>query len=130
MKKTRNVLGDKLSVCCTAPLTGFYRNGKCETGISDLGTHVVCARMTDTFLTFTQSVGNDLITPSPINDFPGLKPGDKWCLCASRWKQALEAGVAPPVFLEATHEKVLEYVSLEELKNYAMGDIEEKPNMS
>lgn len=116
----RNVLGGPLETCCTSPLTGFYRTGKCETGPDDIGTHVVCARMTAEFLAFTKSRGNDLSTPAPWFRFPGLKPGDQWCLCVSRWKEALEAGVAPPVILEATHEKALEVVSLADLKRHAL----------
>ena len=119
MAAAKNVLGGPLAVCSTAPLTGFYRNGKCETGPGDIGTHVVCAQVTDAFLRYTQSQGNDLTTPSPANGFPGLKPGDRWCLCASRWKQALDAGVAPPLDLAATHEKVLQTVRLEELQAHA-----------
>jgi len=119
MPEQKNVFGGELEMCCTSPLTGFYRNGKCETGPTDMGTHVVCARMTEGFLAFTLSRGNDLSTPSPINGFPGLKPGDRWCLCASRWKEALDAGEAPPVILSATHEKVLRYVSLYDLKDHA-----------
>jgi uncharacterized protein (DUF2237 family) len=120
MSDEKNVFGGDLEVCCMSPLTGFYRNGKCETGRSDVGTHVVCARVTEDFLTFTRSRGNDLTTASPMLDFPGLKPGDKWCLCALRWKEALDAGCAPPVILEATHEKVLRYVTLYDLKAHAV----------
>lgn len=120
MTDPKNVLGGKLEVCCTSPLTGFRRNGKCETGPSDLGTHVVCARVTEKFLAFTKAQGNDLTTPSPATAFPGLKPGDGWCLCASRWKEALDAGVAPPVILSATHEKVLESVRFQDLKDHAV----------
>jgi uncharacterized protein (DUF2237 family) len=119
MPEQKNVAGDALEVCCTSPVTGFYRNGKCETGRSDSGTHVVCARMTEAFLAFTRSRGNDLTTPSPEHGFPGLKPGDKWCLCASRWKEAFDAGVAPPVILSATHERALRYVTLFDLKEHA-----------
>ena len=119
MAAAKNVLGGPLAVCSTSPLTGFYLNGKCETGSGDIGTHVVCAQVTDAFLRYTKSQGNDLTTPSPANGFPGLKPGDRWCLCASRWKQALDAGVAPPVDLAATHEKVLQTVRLEELQAHA-----------
>ncbi len=111
-----NVLGTPLQPCCTDPLTGFYRDGICRTGPLDTGRHVVCAVMTEEFLTFTKSRGNDLSTPLPAYDFPGLKPGDGWCLCALRWKEAYEAGVAPPVRLEATHEAALRYVSLEALQ--------------
>ena len=116
----RNVLGGPLATCCTAPLTGFYRDGSCHTGPQDLGTHVVCAQVTQEFLEFSVARGNDLVTPVPQFHFPGLKPGDKWCLCALRWKEALDAGVAPPVVLAATHEKALEFVSLEDLKRNAV----------
>jgi len=101
-------------------MTGFYRNGKCETGNKDLGRHVVCAQVTQEFLEFTQAQGNDLSTPLPLYGFPGLKEGDRWCLCASRWKEALDAGVAPPVILWATHEAALKYVSLKDLKKHAL----------
>lgn len=120
MTEAKNVLGNSLQVCCTNPMTGFYRTGKCETGGGDFGAHVVCAQMTEEFLAFTQRQGNDLSTPVPMYDFPGLKPGDRWCLCASRWKEALLAGVAPPVVLEATHMSALEYVDLADLKKYAI----------
>lgn len=116
----RNVLGGPLATCCTAPLTGFYRDGSCHTGPQDLGTHVVCAQVTTEFLEFSVARGNDLVTPVPQFHFPGLNPGDKWCLCALRWKEALDAGVAPPVVLAATHEKALEFVSLEDLKRHAV----------
>jgi uncharacterized protein (DUF2237 family) len=101
-------------------MTGFYRTGSCETGPQDVGTHVVCARVTAEFLEFSRSRGNDLVTPVPGFGFPGLKPGDKWCLCATRWREALQAGVAPPVVLAATHEKALEFISLEDLKRLAL----------
>ncbi len=120
MAKPMNVLGGELASCCTSPITGFYRNGYCETGADDRGVHVVCAQMTEAFLTFTKSQGNDLSTPAPMFGFPGLKPGDKWCLCASRWKEAFDAGVAPPVDLSATHIRTLEYVSLDQLKQHAL----------
>jgi uncharacterized protein len=116
----RNVLGGPLATCCTAPLTGFYRDGSCHTGPQDLGTHVVCAQVTQAFLEFSVARGNDLVTPVPQFHFPGLDPGDKWCLCALRWKEALDAGVAPPVVLAATHEKALEFVSLDDLKRHAV----------
>jgi uncharacterized protein (DUF2237 family) len=119
MTEASNVLGGKLQVCCTSPMTGFYRDGLCNTGAGDLGAHVVCAQVTAEFLEFTQSSGNDLSTPVPAFNFPGLKPGDRWCLCASRWKEALDAGAAPPVVLSATHALALEYVSLSELKRHA-----------
>lgn len=114
--KPKNVLGGELQICCTSPVTGFYRDGYCKTGVNDVGRHTVCARVTDEFLEFSRSVGNDLSTPHPEWGFPGLKDGDKWCLCVLRWKEALEAGVAPPVILEATHESSLQVVSLEDLK--------------
>ncbi|MBU6229303.1 MAG: DUF2237 family protein [Cyanobacteria bacterium REEB459] len=117
-----NVLGTTLVSCCTDPMTGFYRDGYCSTGAGDLGAHVVCAEMTEAFLTFSRTQGNDLSTPVPAFQFPGLKPGDRWCLCASRWKQALDAGLAPPVLLRATHASALEYVSLAELRAYALDD--------
>lgn len=101
-------------------MTGFYRDGFCRTGAGDLGAHVVCAQMTAEFLAFTQAQGNDLSTPVPAYQFPGLQPGDCWCLCAARWKEAMDAGVAPPVQLAATHASALEYVSLSELQLYAL----------
>lgn len=115
----KNVLGKPLETCSTSPMTGFYRNGCCDTGPGDMGVHVVCAQMTDKFLEFTQKQGNDLSTPIPEFGFPGLVAGDRWCLCAARWKEAMEAGVAPPVVLEATHMSALEFVSLEELQEHA-----------
>ena len=114
-----NVVGGKLETCCTSPMTGYYRDGKCNTGGGDFGAHTVCAQLTEEFLQFTKSKGNDLSTPVPAFNFPGLKPGDCWCLCASRWKEAMDAGVAPPVVLAATHALTLEYVSLDELKQHA-----------
>jgi uncharacterized protein (DUF2237 family) len=116
----RNVLGGPLATCCTDPVTGFYRDGNCHTGPQDFGTHVVCAQVTREFLEFSVAHGNDLVTPVPQFRFPGLNPGDKWCLCATRWKEALAAGVAPPVVLAATHEKALEFVSLADLKRHAV----------
>jgi hypothetical protein len=120
MEKIKNVLGETLEVCCTSPMTGFYRNGFCETGPRDLGTHVVCAEVTEEFLEFTSSEGNDLIRPCPEHGFPGLTPGDRWCLCVSRWKEALDAGIAPPVVLSATNQATIKYVSLDDLKKYAV----------
>ena len=114
----RNVLGGELALHCQSPKTGFYRDGYCRTGEDDTGSHVVAAIVTQDFLTFTHSRGNDLQTPRPMYDFPGLKAGDRWCLCALRWREAHEAGVAPLVVLEATHEKALKYISLEILKKY------------
>ncbi len=110
-----NVLGGPLETCSLAPRTGFFRDGCCDTGTEDLGSHTVCAVMTADFLAFTKSRGNDLSTPRPEFGFPGLRPGDCWCVCALRWREALEAGVAPPVRLMATHEAALRYVSLEDL---------------
>ncbi|MGQ9921213.1 MAG: DUF2237 family protein [Desulfobacca sp.] len=120
MTDAKNVLGGRLEICCTAPLTGFYRTGTCETGPQDVGTHVICAQVTQEFLIFTASRGNDLMTPVPEYDFPGLRPGDRWCLCANRWREALEAGVAPPVILRATHAAALRFVSLEDLLKHAL----------
>ena len=122
MSSATNVLGGPLQVCCTHPLTGYYRDGFCNTGSGDYGAHIVCAQMTAEFLAFTQQQGNDLSTPVPAYQFPGLKPGDRWCLCASRWKEAYDAGMAPPVVLEATHALSLEYASLDELKSHAVQD--------
>lgn len=116
----RNVLGTNLGPCCTDPVTGFYRDGFCQTGPEDLGSHVICVLMTDEFLDFSRRRGNDLSTPMPEYGFSGLKAGDKWCLCALRWKEALLEGMAPQVDLQATHESALEYVTLEELQTHAI----------
>jgi len=115
----RNVVGTELQPCGTDPVTGFYRTGCCDTGADDVGVHIVCARVTAEFLEFSQAQGNDLSTPHEEYGFPGLQPGDRWCLCADRWKQALDAGVAPPVVLEATHAAALEWVTLDELRQHA-----------
>jgi uncharacterized protein (DUF2237 family) len=115
----KNVLGAELKPCSVDPLTGFYRNGCCEIGPHDLGLHTVCAVMSEAFLAYSKSVGNDLSTPQPQYDFPGLKPGDRWCLCAPRWKEALDAGKAPQVVLESTHEETLAIVPLGVLKDHA-----------
>lgn len=120
MTNATNVLGTPLAPCCTSPMTGFYRDGSCNTGAGDMGVHVVCAQMTAEFLAFTKAQGNDLSTPMPDFQFPGLKPGDRWCLCAPRWQEALEAGVAPPVVLDATHAAAIEHVSLSDLKDHAL----------
>jgi hypothetical protein len=120
MNELKNVLGGALIACSISPLTGFYRDGCCKTGADDAGTHTVCAQMTEEFLTYTKSKGNDLSTAIPAYDFPGLKVGDFWCLCAIRWKEALLVGKAPKVKLEATHEKTLEFVSLKDLKENAI----------
>ncbi|UFS57045.1 DUF2237 domain-containing protein [Comamonadaceae bacterium M7527] len=111
----RNVLGTVLVPCSFDPLTGYWRDGCCNTDEQDQGSHVVCARVTDAFLQYSLAHGNDLITPRPSHRFAGLRAGDRWCLCASRWREALEAGVAPPVVLDSTHEKALAFVSLEQL---------------
>lgn len=122
MNNDLNVLGEPLQPCSINPLTGFYRDGCCKTGEDDRGKHIVCAQMTVDFLNYTKSRGNDLTTAIPQFGFPGLKPGDQWCLCASRWKEALDAGMAPPVQLRATHEAALEIVSLDELQHHALPD--------
>ncbi|MBV6633967.1 MAG: DUF2237 domain-containing protein [Alphaproteobacteria bacterium] len=115
-----NVLGEPLGECSTDPMTGFFRDGCCNTGPMDHGVHTVCAVMTEDFLDFTRAVGNDLSTPRPEFAFPGLRPGDRWCLCAARWLQAHEAGMAPKVHLAATHAKTLEIVPLDALKAHAV----------
>jgi uncharacterized protein (DUF2237 family) len=116
MPEGRNVFGEPLALCCAAPMAGFYRTGCCETGPEDLGAHVVCAEMSAAFLEFSKSHGNDLSTPMPALGFSGLKPGDRWCLCAARWQEALAAGAAPRVVLAATHE----LIALADLKRYAL----------
>jgi hypothetical protein len=120
MQLPKNVLGDDLESCCSNPVTGFYRDGHCNTGPRDLGRHVICAEMTEAFLAFTRARGNDLSTPRPDLKFPGLQPGDRWCLCASRWQEALEADVAPPVVLAATHQAALSVVELSDLEQHAL----------
>ncbi|HEY9753611.1 MAG TPA: DUF2237 domain-containing protein [Oculatellaceae cyanobacterium] len=120
MVERRNVLGTELQACCTDPMTGFFRDGTCQMSPDDLGAHIVCAEMTKEFLAFSRSRGNDLSTPSPDYGFPGLKPGDRWCVCALRWKEAFEAGKAPPVVLESTHEYALEYVTSAELEQHSI----------
>lgn len=120
MSQAKNVLGGDLQTCSTDPMTGFYRDGCCNTGGQDHGIHVVCSKMTKEFLQFSREQGNDLITPNPLYAFPGLKPGDQWCLCAARWKEAYDAGMAPQVVLAATHISALEYASLEELQEHAV----------
>jgi len=121
MSRASNVFGQPLQPCSFDPLTGFYRDGCCHTGPGDRGLHTVCTVMTEEFLRFSQAAGNDLSTPVPEFGFPGLKPGDRWCLCVTRWMEAFEAGCAPQVVLEATHISALEYVSLEDLQSYAVG---------
>jgi hypothetical protein len=119
-QEQRNVFGEPLAVCSAKPLTGFYRTGCCETGPEDIGIHTVCVEVTAAFLAFSKTVGNDLSTPRPEFGFAGLKPGDRWCLCAARWQEALEAGAAPRVVLGATHEATLDIVQLADLKRYAL----------
>ncbi|PQO26979.1 DUF2237 family protein [Blastopirellula marina] len=116
----KNVLGTDLQDCSHEPLTGFFRDGCCNTGADDTGLHLVCAEMTDEFLAFSKHVGNDLSTPHPEWGFPGLKAGNRWCLCALRWKEAFQAGVAPAVVLEATHISTLEFIDLEDLQQNAV----------
>lgn len=120
MKLPKNVLGTELQLCCTSPMTGFFRDGYCRTGMSDDGLHLVCIVVTESFLEYSKRVGNDLSTPIVEYGFPGLAEGDSWCLCVSRWKEALESGCAPQVKLEATHMSAIEFVSLDELKSYAV----------
>jgi uncharacterized protein (DUF2237 family) len=116
----RNVLGGALQPCSRSPLTGFYRDGCCNTGPEDVGLHIVCAQVTREFLEFAREQGNDLISPAPQFGFPGLKPGDRWCVCAGTWRQAYQAGVAPPVVLQSTHEETLAVVPLAALKEHAL----------
>ena len=120
MQKQRNVLGTELKNCSNQPLTGFFRDGCCNTANEDLGAHTVCAEVTEDFLEFSKQQGNDLSTPRPEFGFVGLSPGDRWCLCAARWAEALEAGKAPRVVLESTHERALEFVSLAALQQHAI----------
>jgi uncharacterized protein len=119
-RPSRNVLGDRLDVCSLKPMAGFFREGCCDTAREDFGSHTVCAVMTAAFLEFSKSRGNDLSTPIPELGFQGLKPGDRWCLCAPRWQEALKAGQAPRVVLRATHEGALSYCSLADLKRFAV----------
>ncbi len=118
----KNVLGTELESCSTEPMTGFYRDGCCNTGAEDEGMHTVCVEATEDFLRFSSLKGNDLSTPNPMFEFPGLREGDRWCLCVLRWKEAYEAGMAPLVNLRATHISALEFIDLEVLKEYATGD--------
>ena len=120
MSDARNVLGTLLQVCGVSPMTGFVRDGICHTGQEDIGSHTVCVQMTDAFLQYSLSRGNDLVTPAPEYDFPGLKKGDRWCMCASRWLAAAEDGVAPPVILEATHIRALQVTTLADLEYHGL----------
>jgi uncharacterized protein (DUF2237 family) len=119
-RPSRNVLGGVLASCSEAPVTGFFRNGCCDTSAEDVGSHTVCAVMTAEFLAYSRAAGNDLSTPMPQYGFPGLRPGDRWCLCAPRWQEAMDAGRAPRVVLMATHEGALRYCDLADLKRYAI----------
>ena len=120
MTEALNVLGTPLKDCSFDPLTGYFRDGCCKTSSVDTGSHVICAQVTKQFLQFSLAQGNDLMTPRPTYQFPGLQPGDQWCLCAMRWKEAFDAGVAPPVVLESTNERALHYVTLEQLQQHAI----------
>ncbi len=120
MSTSKNVLGNPLEICCKSPVTGFYRNGCCDTGAEDFGLHLVCAKVTAEFLQYSKAQGNDLVTPMPMYNFPGLKPGDKWCLCVSRWQEALDDGFAPPIVLASTHEKTLQFIPLEVLQEHSI----------
>ena len=120
MAMPKNVLGEELETCCTDPMTGFYRDGCCRTGPDDMGLHLVCIQATEEFLEFSKERGNDLSTPNPMYQFPGLAEGDRWCLCVERWKEALDAGMAPAVVLAATHISTLEFVDLEDLRAHAV----------
>ena len=119
-ERGKNVLGQFLEDCSQDPMTGFYRDGCCRTSKHDRGSHTVCCMVSEEFLLFSRAQGNDLMTPAPQYGFPGLKPGDQWCLCAARWKEAYDAGAAPPIRLEATHERALEVVPIEALLEYAL----------
>lgn len=120
MNRQKNVYGEDLELCSTRPLTGYKRTGNCETEAQDIGAHTVCVQVTRQFLDFSRSRGNDLVTPIPEFDFPGLQPGDRWCVCAERWKEALEADCAPKVVIRATHERVIDTVSMETLRRHAI----------
>lgn len=120
LEDQRNVFGEPIGLCSLLPRTGFYRTGGCHSGVEDVGVHTVCVEVTAEFLSFSKARGNDLSTPVPAFGFPGLKPGDRWCLCAARWQEALAAGKAPRVVLAATHERTLEIVELADLKRHAL----------
>lgn len=120
MSDARNVLGTLLQVCGVSPMTGFVRDGLCHTGQEDIGSHTICVQMTDAFLQYSLNRGNDLVTPAPEYDFPGLREGDRWCMCASRWLAAAEDGVAPPVILEATHIRALQVTTMSDLEYHGL----------
>jgi uncharacterized protein (DUF2237 family) len=126
----RNVVGGELLECSAEPLTGFFRDGCCATGPEDVGSHTVCVLVTEEFLSFSRRAGNDLSTPTPQFGFPGLKPGDRWCVCAARWLEAHEAGCAPPVLLAATHERALDVIEIDTLLAYAVEPDESEPATS
>ena len=126
IEPVKNVLGTVLQPCCFEPMTGWFRDGFCNTNASDTGIHTVCTIVDERFLTYSKSMGNDLTTPMPDYQFPGLKAGDKWCLCAARWKQAYDDGMAPPVVLEATQERTLDVVPLKVLQAYAFVPVVEE----
>mgnify|MGYP001175707866 FL=1 len=119
-KFNKNVYGEAIEVCCEETMTGYLRNGLCETSDDDVGSHTVCAKVTKEFLDYSKNKGNDLITPRPEFNFPGLKEGDKWCVCAGRWLEALNDGVAPPILIKSTNAKALEIISIELLRKYAI----------
>jgi uncharacterized protein (DUF2237 family) len=119
-KLNKNVYGEAIEVCCEEIMTGYLRNGLCETSDDDVGSHTVCAKVTKEFLDYSKNKGNDLITPRPEFNFPGLKEGDKWCVCAGRWLEALNDGVAPPILIKSTNAKALEIISIELLRKYAI----------
>ncbi|PWN06652.1 DUF2237 family protein [Rhodohalobacter mucosus] len=123
-KQAKNVFGEEIIVCSENPLTGFYRNGCCDSGPEDRGNHMVCAVMTEEFLEFSKLMGNDLSTPLPQYNFPGLSPGDRWCLCVMRWKEAFDAGKAPQVVLEATNEQALDFVTMDDLLKHAWKEVD------
>jgi uncharacterized protein (DUF2237 family) len=122
MRDARNVLSNPLQLCSVSPMTGYVRDGTCQTGPQDIGSHTVCVQMTSAYLDYALGHGNDLVTPDPENDFPGLKAGDRWCMCAVRWLEAAEDGMAPPVVLDATHARALQKISLADLEYHALRD--------
>ena len=128
MSRAKNVLGTDLQTCSTSPRAGFYRDGCCHTGASDMGVHVVCAEVTAEFLEFSRQCGNDLSTPNPLYQFPGLQSGDRWCICARHWRAALDAGAAPAVLLASTHISALEFIDLEDLRAHAKQAVDDTPS--
>jgi uncharacterized protein len=124
VSEARNVLGGLLQLCSVSPMTGYVRDGVCHTGPQDIGSHTVCVQMTEAFLEYSLDRGNDLVTAAPEYDFPGLQAGDRWCMCATRWLEAAEDGMAPPVILDATHERALNKIALADLKYHALRDSE------